>query len=87
MENDSAILELYDYVQMNKTNSKEYTKLLRKFIQAREEFDKTLIDEQKENLEKLLILVGDVHGQEFQEYFIARIFTCYKINDGSICEE
>ena len=87
MENDSAILELYEYVQMNKTNSKEYVRLLRKFIQAREEFDKTLIDEQKENLEKLLVLNGDVHGQEFQEYFIARIFTCYRTNDRSICKE
>lgn len=87
MENDSAILELYEYVQMNKTNSKEYARLLRKFIQAREEFDKTLIDEQKENLEKLLVLCGDVHGQEFQEYFVARIFTCYKANDRSIFQE
>jgi len=73
MENESAILELYEYVQMNKSNSKEYSKRLRKYILAREEFDKKLINEQKEQLEKLLELNGDLHGQEFKEYFVARI--------------
>ena len=71
MEKESAILELYEYVQMNKTSSKEYSMKLRKFIEAKEDFDKQLIDEQKEQLEKLLELCGDMHGQEFQEYFIA----------------
>ena len=72
MEKESAILELYEYVQMNKTSSKEYYMKLRKFIEVKEDFDKQLIDEQKEQLEKLLELCGDMHGQEYQEYFIAR---------------
>ena len=63
MEKESAILELYEYVQMNKTSSKEYSMKLRKFIKAKEEFDKHLIDEQKEQLENLLEPCGDVHGQ------------------------
>lgn len=71
MEKENAILELYEYVQMNKTSSKEYSRKQRKFIEAKEEFDKHLIDEQKEQLEILLELCGDMHGQEFQEYFIA----------------
>ena len=70
MEKESAILELYEYVQMNKTSSKEYSMKLRKFIEAKEDFDKHLIDEQKEHLENLLELCVDMHGQEFQEYFI-----------------
>lgn len=70
MEKENAILELYEYVQINKTSSKEYSMKLRKFIKAKEEFDKQLIDAQKEQLEKLLELCGDMHGQEFQEYFI-----------------
>ena len=44
MEKESAILELYEYVQMNKTSSKEYSMKLRKFIEAKEDFDKHLID-------------------------------------------
>lgn len=65
MEKESSILELYEYVQTNKTSSKEYSRKLRKFIEAKEDFDKQLIDEQKEQLENLLELCGDVHGQEF----------------------
>ena len=71
MEKENAILELYKYVQMNKTSSKEYSMKLRKFIQAKEDFDKQLIYEQKQQLEYLLELCGDMHWQEFQEYFIA----------------
>ena len=71
MEKKNAILELYEYVQMNKTSSKEYSKKLRKFIDAKEDFDKQLIDEQKQQLEHLLELCGDMHWQEFQEHFIA----------------
>ena len=63
MEKESSILELYEYVQMNKTSSKEYSRKLRKFIEAKEDFDKQLIDEQKEQLENLLELCGDVYGQ------------------------
>lgn len=44
MEKESSILELYEYVQMNKTSSKEYSRKLRKFIEAKEVFDKQLID-------------------------------------------
>ena len=84
MEKESAILELYEYVQMNKTSSKEYSRKLRKFIEAKEDFDKQLIDEQKEQLENLLELCVDVHGQEFQEYFIARIYSSNKTNGRSI---
>lgn len=77
-------MELYEYVQMNKTSSKEYSRKLRKFIEAKEEFDKLLIDKQKKKLENLLELCGDVHGQEFQEYFIARIYSSNKTNGRSI---
>ncbi len=79
MEKESAILELYEYVQMNKTSSKEYSMKLRKFIEAKENFDKQLIDVQKEQLEKLLELCGDMHGQEFKEYFIAGFTLATKL--------
>ena len=69
---ESAILELYKYVQMYKTNSKEYSIKLRKFIEAKENFDKQLIDIQKEQLENLIKLCENKYGQEFQEYFIAK---------------
>lgn len=84
MEKEIAILELYEYVQMNKTSSKEYSRKLRKFIEAREDFDKQLLDEQKQQLENLLELYGDMHGQEFQEYFVARIYSSNKTNGRSI---
>lgn len=84
MEKESSILELYEYVQMNKTSSKEYSRKLRKFIEAREEFNKYLIDEQKAQLDNLLELCGDMHGQEFQEYFVARIYSSNKNNGRSI---
>ena len=79
MEKESSILELYEYVQMNKTSSKEYSRKLRKFIEAKEDFDKQLIDEQKEQLENLLELCGDMHGQEFNEYFIAGFTLATKL--------
>lgn len=72
-------MELYEYVQMNKTSSKEYSRKLRKFIEAKEDFDKQLIDEQKEQLENLLELCGDMHGQEFNEYFIAGFTLATKL--------
>lgn len=37
---------------MNKTSSKEYSRKLRKFIEAKEDFDKQLLDEQKETARK-----------------------------------
>ena len=36
-------------------------------------------EEQKEQLEKLLELCGDMHGQEFQEYFIAGYILATKL--------
>ena len=84
MEKESSILELYEYVQMNKTSSKEYSRKLRKFIEAKEVFDKQLIDKQKQQLENLLELCGDMHGQKFQEYFVARIYSSNKTNGRSV---
>ena len=70
MPKEGAIIELYNQVQMNKTNSPIYKRLNRNCIEQRENFEKELTERQKEELEQLLRAREDRDEQEVQEYFI-----------------
>ena len=84
MEKSSAILELYEQVEMYKDSTPKYKKLLKDFNDTREEFDKQLNDEQKKKLEEIFNLLSIADGQEMEEYFVERIYTWYKTNDRSV---
>ena len=84
MEKSSAILELYEQVEMYKDSTPKYKKLLKDFNDTREEFDKQLNDEQKKKLEEIFNLLTIADGQEMEEYFVERLYTWYKANDRSI---
>ena len=84
MNKSSAILELYEQVEMYKGSTPKYQELLKNFNNARDEFDKQLNDEQKKKLEEILNLLSIADGQEMEEYFVERICTCYQANGGSI---
>ena len=45
MENESKILELFEQVEMNKKITPTYRKLLRKFIEQKEQYEKQLNEE------------------------------------------
>lgn len=77
MEKSSAILELYEQVEMYKSSTPKYQELLKNFNNARDEFDKQLNDEQKKKLEEIFNLLSIADGQEMEEYFVERICTCY----------
>lgn len=66
----SAILELYQKVQQDKLNSPEYTKVLRKFNNCREEFDKKLSEEHRQQLTSILQIRSDIEGVGTKDYFI-----------------
>ena len=81
---ESAILQLYEQVEMNKKNTPKYQELLRDFNDAREEFDKQLTDKEKEELENILLLLSRADGQEMEEYFVERLYTRGKNYDRGI---
>ena len=84
MEKSSAILELYEQVEMYKGSTPKYQELLKNFNNARDEFDKQLNDEQKKKLEEIFNLLSIADGQEMEEYFVERLYTWYKTNDRSV---
>ncbi len=84
MEKSSAILELYEQVEMYKGSTPKYQELLKNFNKVRDEFDKQLNDEQKKKLEEILNLLSITDGQEMEEYFVERLYTWYKTNDRSV---
>jgi hypothetical protein len=67
---ESVILQLYQQVEMYKDNSQEYQKLLGKFNDKRDKFDKKLNDADKEELENLFSLLSMANGKEMEEYFV-----------------
>ena len=71
MENESKILELFEQVEMNKKITPTYRKLLRKFIEQKEQYEKQLNEEQRKGLEEILSPSGGLDEQEMREYFIA----------------
>ena len=77
MEKSSAILGLYEQVEMHKDSTPKYKKLLKDFNDTREEFYKQLNDEQKKKLEEIFNLLSIADGQEMEEYFVERIYTGY----------
>ena len=84
MEKSSAILELYEQVEMYKGSTPKYQELLKNFNKVRDEFDKQLNDEQKKKLEEILNLLSITDGQEMEEYFVERLYSWYKTNDRSV---
>ena len=84
MEKSSAILELYEQVEIYKGSTPKYQELLKNFNKVRDEFDKQLNDEQKKKLEEILNLLSITDGQEMEEYFVERLYTWYKTNDRSV---
>lgn len=84
MEKSSAILELYEQVEMYKGSTPKYQELLKNFNKVRYEFDKQLNDEQKKKLEEILNLLSITDGQEMEEYFVERLYSWYKTNDRSV---
>lgn len=84
MEKSSAILELYEQVEMYKSSTPKYQELLKNFNNERDEFDKQLNDEQKKKLEEIFNLLSIADGQEMEEYFVERLYTWYKTNDRSV---
>lgn len=83
---ESAILQLYEQVEMYKTSTPKYQELLSNFNDAREEFDKKLNDEEKETLENVISLLSRADGQEMEEYFVERIYTRGKTYDRGIIQ-
>ena len=84
MEKSSAILELYEQVEMYKGSTPKYQELLKNFNKVRYEFDKQLNDEQKKKLEEIPNLLSITDGQEMEEYFVERLYSWYKTNDRSV---
>ena len=84
MEKSSAILELYEQVEMYKGSTPKYQELLKNFNKVRYEFNKQLNDEQKKKLEEILNLLSITDGQEMEEYFVERLYSWYKTNDRSV---
>ena len=70
MEQKSAILELFEQVEMNKDTSQEYRELAKKYSIKRTEFENSLDNKQKQELDELMLLKGDTDFQEVKEYFI-----------------
>ena len=70
MEQDSALLKLYDKKQQDRETSTEYNKLRRKSIEYRDIIEKYLTEEQQQELDILMTLKNDMAYQESKEYFI-----------------
>lgn len=69
MKQENDILELYSAFEREKTNSKGYDKLLKKFNQLRETFADTLNEQQKNELETLIQLYKEMGIIENKEYY------------------
>ena len=70
MENDSDIMEIYHKVQQSKTVSPEYMQILHQFNIDRENFDKEITEQQRQDLIELLQKMKDMSSIENEEYFI-----------------
>ena len=70
MEQDSALLKLYDKIEQDRETSTEYNKLRRKSIEYRDIIEKYLTEEQQQELDILMTLKNDMAYQESKEYFI-----------------
>lgn len=69
MEQESAILGLFDKVEQDKSNSQKMNSLLRKFGERREKFEELLTEQQKEDLQSIIEITYDMRVLENQEYF------------------
>ena len=70
MENDSDIIEIYNKVQQSKTVSPEYIQILHQFNIDREEFDKGINEQQRQDLVELLQKMKDMSSIEKEDYFV-----------------
>lgn len=70
MSKTKAIIDLYQRLSEEGTNSKEYHKILSEFCDSKDEFDKGIIEEQKNQLDKLLDLQTDMNEVNTKEFFV-----------------
>ncbi len=70
MDNESDIITVYEKLQQTKSISPEYRQVIHEFNIRRAEFDKTLTDEQKQELIDLLQLKTDLNSIDSRENFV-----------------
>ena len=70
MEQQDALIELFEKIEQDKGTNREYKRLHRKSIELREIIDKRLQDDQKEELNTLMTLKNDMASEECKNYFI-----------------
>ena len=87
MEQESIIYGLFDKVEEEKTNSKEFSKLLSKYIKQKSEFDKTITDEQREELNNAIDTLHDMTAQENKEFFKIGFLMSAKLLAEAYCSK
>ena len=70
MEQQNALIELFERIEQDKETNHEYKRLQRKSIELREIIDKRLQEDQKEELNTLMTLKNDMTSEECKDYFI-----------------
>ena len=79
MIKESTILEMFDQVEMEKTTSKEYKKLLHRYCDLREKFETKLNEEEKKELDEFITIFEDMGTMEMREFFIDGFTKAVKI--------
>lgn len=79
MIKESTILEMFDQVEMEKTTSKEYKKLLHRYCDLRETFETKLNEEEKKELDEFITIFEDMGTMEMREFFIDGFTIAVKI--------
>lgn len=71
MENKETILKLYDeLISPDLQNTTLYGELLSKFAELKEEFDNSISEEQKKQLDILEKLLDDMNEEENRQAFV-----------------
>ena len=69
MKEESYIEVLYDKVQQDDTTSLEYKRLLRRFIETREDLEKQLDMHHRQKLQKLIDIMNEMCSEETMRLF------------------
>lgn len=69
MKEESYIEALYDKVQQETTTTPEYKRLLRQCIETRENLEKQLNKNQREQLQKLIDIMNNMCSEETLKLF------------------
>lgn len=70
MEQPSALLELYERIEQDKSTNAEYNRIRRKSIELRDIINKRLEQDQREQLDQLMTYKNDMANEECKDYFI-----------------